>query len=141
MPSPRRGSPFHSLGGMLHRTAKPTSEVSLYTLLTGVGVAVWLVPWLLLDRKEAWDHWSYFSVSLPIMAVIGAYAGFRARSRWWRWPLTLLVAQYVTSLALAGGLGNLFPLGIVAFAIFTVPMVITTWIGAFLGRRTERHAS
>jgi hypothetical protein len=29
----------------------------------------------------------------------------------------------------------------VAFAIFTVPMVITAWIGAFLGRRSERHAS
>jgi hypothetical protein len=126
---------------MLQQTAKPTSEVSLYALLTGVAVAVWLVPWLLLDGKEAWDHWSYFSVSLPIMAVIGAYAGFRAKSRWWRWPLTLLVAQYVTSLALAGGLGNLFPLGIVAFAIFTVPVVITAWIGAFLGRRSERHAS
>jgi hypothetical protein len=126
---------------MLQQTPKSTSEVSLYALLIGVGVAVWLVPWLLLGGKEAWDHWSYFSVSIPIMAVVGAYAGFRAKSRWWRWPLALLVAQYVTSLTLAGGLGNLFPLGIVAFAIFTVPMVITAWIGALLGRRSERHAS
>ena len=120
---------------------KPTSDVNLYALVTGAGVAVWLVPWLLLGGKEAWDHWSYFVISLPIMAVVAAYAGFRTKSRWWRWPLALLVAQYVTSLALAGGLGNLFPLGMVAFAIFTVPMVITAWIGAFLGKRSERHAS
>lgn len=126
---------------MLQQPAKPTSDVGLYALLIGVGLAVWLVPWLLLGRKEAWDHWSYFSVSLPIMAVVSAYAGFRAKSRWWRWPLVLLVAQYVTSLVLAGGLGNLFPLGIVAFAIFAVPMVITAWVGALLARRIERHAS
>jgi hypothetical protein len=111
--------------------------VALYALVTGAGVVVWLVPWLLLGRLEAWDHWSYFLVSLPIMALVAGYAGFRATSRWWRWPLTLLVAQYVTSLVLAGGLGNLFPLGIVAFAIFTIPLVITGWIGALLGRRSE----
>jgi hypothetical protein len=114
---------------------------NLYALVTGVGVAVWLVPWLLLGGKEAWDHWSYFFVSLPIMAVMAAYGGFRTASRWWHWPLALLIAQYVTSLALAGGLGNFFPLGIVAFAIFTVPLVITAWIGALLGRRREQHAS
>lgn len=125
----------------MQQTAKPTSEVNLYSLVTGVGVAVWLIPWLLLGGKEAWDHWSYFFVSLPIMAVVAAYTGFRTKSCWWRWPLTLLVAQYVTSLALAGGLGNLFPLGIVAFAIFTVPLVITAWLGALVGRRSEQHTS
>ena len=125
----------------MQHPAKPRGERNLYVLTVGVGVAVWLVPWLFLERKEAWDHWTYFLVSLPTMAVIAGYAGYRARSRWWRWPLTLLIAQYVTSLGLAGGLGNLFPLGIVAFAVFAVPLVATAWIGAVLGRRNERHTS
>jgi hypothetical protein len=139
----RAKSPFStpSLVGMLQQTARSTSEVRLYALLAGVGVVVWLVPWLLFDGKEAWDHGSYFSASLPIMAIVSAYAGFTARTRWWRWPLALLLAQYVTALALAGRLGNLFPLGIVAFAIFTVPIVITTWIGVLLARRRERPES
>jgi hypothetical protein len=123
------------------QTAKPAPETALYALTIVVGLAVWLIPWLFLGRREAWDHWSYFSVSLPIMALVAGYAGFRAGSRWWRWPLSLIVAQYVAALVLAGTLGNLFPLGIVAFAIFGVPLVITAWIGALLGKRREQRAS
>ena len=125
----------------MQNSAKSNTEVSLHALLAGAGAAAWLVPWLLFGGKEAWDHWSYFAVSLPLMAIVSAYAGFAANTRWWRWPLTLLLAQYLTALVLARGLGNLFPLGIVAFAIFTVPMVMTTWIGAWLRKRRERHAA
>ena len=120
--------------------ASPTSERHLYWLLAGVGVAVWLLPWLLLGRKEAWDHWSYFLVSIPLMTCVAAYAGYRARARAWRWPLTLILAQFVAAL-LPGGLGNLFPLGIMVLAVLGVPMVIAASVGAWLGRRKERHAS
>jgi len=73
---------------MLQKSAMPKSERYLYVLLAGLGIAVWFLPWLLLGRKEAWDHWSYFLVSIPLMAILAAYAGYRAKSRAWRWPLT-----------------------------------------------------
>jgi len=125
---------------MLQQNAIPASEKSLYMLTAGVAAAVWLVPWLLLGGKEAWDDWTYFIISLPVMSVVAAYAGFRSKSRWWRWPLTLILAQFVT-LLLLGGFGNLLPLGIVVFAILAVPMLITAGIGAWIARRRERHAS
>jgi cytochrome bd-type quinol oxidase subunit 2 len=120
--------------------AMPKSEHHLYLLLAGLGVAVWLLPWLLLGRKEAWDHWSYFLVSLPLMAFLAAYAGYRAKSRAWRWPLTLVCAQFFTALLL-GGFGNLFPLGIAVLVVFALPMMITASVGAWFARRREEHAS
>lgn len=107
---------------------------SLYMLTAGVAAAVWLVPWLLLGGQEAWDHWTYFAISVPAMCAVTAYAGFRSKSRWWRWPLTLVVAQFVT-LLLLGGFGNLLPLGFVVLAVLAVPMLITAGIGAWIARR------
>ena len=125
---------------MLQPNAMPTSDKNLYTLTVGVAVAVWLVPWLLLGGKEAWDHWTYFIISVPAMSVVAGYAGLRANSRWWRWPLTLVLAQFATALLL-GGFGNLLPLGIVVFVILAVPMLITAAVGAWVARRRDQHAS
>lgn len=122
------------------QSAIPTLERRLYRLLAGVAVAVWLLPWLLLNGKEAWDHWTYFSISVPVMAMLAAYAGYRVPARAWRWPLTLILAQFAAALFL-GGFGNLLPLGIIAFTILGVPMIIAAFVGAWLGRRKEQRVS
>lgn len=116
--------------------APPPSERGLYAVALGVAVAVWLVPWLLLGRREAWDHSSYFLVSLPVMTMVAAYAGYRAKARAWRWPLALILGQFATLLLLEG-FGNLLPLGIIAFVILGVPMMAGASIGAWLGRRSQ----
>jgi len=116
------------------------TERNLHLVTAAVGVAVWLLPWALLGRREAWDHWTYFVVSVPAMSIIAAYAGFRAKSRPWRWPLTFVLAQFATALVL-GGFGNLLPLGIVVFFLLAVPMFITAAVSAWIARRREQHAS
>lgn len=110
----------------------------LYALTLGLGAAVWLVPWLLLGRKEAWDHSSYFLVSLPLMMAAAGYAGYRARKRAWRWPLALILGQFATLLMLQG-FGNLLPLGIIVLVILAVPMMLAASVGAWLGRRNKRR--
>lgn len=125
---------------MSEQSVTPPSERGLYVLTACVGVAVWLLPWLLLGGREAWDHWTYFIVSVPAMSIVAAYAGFRAKVRSWRWPLTLVVAQFATALVL-GGFGNLLPLGIIVFVILAFPMAITAAVGAWIARRREQHAS
>ena len=111
-------------------------ERRLHVVCAGVGAAVWLIPWVLLGGKEAWDHWTYFVLSIPAMSIVAAYAGFRARFGWWRWPLSLALAQFAAALLL-GGFGNLLPLGIVVFVVLAVPMLITAAVGAWLARRRE----
>lgn len=120
------------------QTALAASERYLFALTLGLAAAVWLVPWVLLGRKEAWDHSSYFLVSVPLMTAAAGYAGYRARRRAWRWPLALILGQFATLLLLQG-FGNLLPLGIIMFVILGVPMMVAASIGAWLGRRTERR--
>lgn len=122
------------------RDAMSRSEKSLHLVTAAVGMVVWLLPWVLLGRQEAWDHWTYFVISVPAMSVVAAYAGFRAKSRPWRWPLTLALAQFTTALLL-GGFGNLLPLGIVIFFFLAIPMFITAAVAAWIARRWEQHAS
>jgi len=118
----------------------PTTDKNLHVLTASVGVAVWLLPWLLLGGREAWDHWTYFTISIPAMSGVAAFAGFKAKLGSWRWPLTLVLAQFATALLL-GGFGNLFPLGIVVFVVLAVPMFIAAAVGAWIARRREQHAS
>ncbi|HSA89880.1 MAG TPA: hypothetical protein VLF42_08295 [Burkholderiales bacterium] len=112
--------------------------MKLYALTGGLAVAVWLIPWLLLGGKEAWDHPSYFLVSLPLMTLAAGYAGYQARTRAWRWPLALILGQFATLLLLEG-FGNLLPLGIIVLVILAVPMMAGASIGAWLGRRRQRR--
>ena len=113
------------------------TERQLYWLLGGLAVAAWLLP-LLGGRREAWDHWSYFLVSYPVMTLACGYAGFRAVSRPWRWPLLVAAAQ-LGVLLVASGAGSLLPLGVIVFLILALPMVVAASIGAWLARK-ERHA-
>jgi peptidoglycan/LPS O-acetylase OafA/YrhL len=115
-------------------------ERHLYPLVIVVAVAVWLLAWLLLGRKEAWDHPSYFSVSIPVMSLVAGYAGYGAKIRAWRWPLTLIIAQVAAALLL-NGFGNLFPLGVIVFVVLAAPMMLAASVGAWLGRRKEQRAS
>jgi peptidoglycan/LPS O-acetylase OafA/YrhL len=117
----------------------PESEGHLYALTIGLAAAVWLAPWLLLGRREAWDDSSYFLVSIPLMTLAAGYAGYRARTRAWRWPLALILGQFATLLLLQG-FGNLLPLGIIVLVILGVPMMVGASIGARLGRRNEGRA-
>jgi hypothetical protein len=115
----------------------PESEGHLYALTIGLAAAVWLVPWLLLGRREAWDD---FLVSIPLMTLAAGYAGYRARTRARRWPLALIAGQAAAALVLQG-FGNLLPLGIIVFVILGVPMMVGAFIGARFGRRNaRRHA-
>jgi hypothetical protein len=116
---------------------KPAPEKNLRIMLAAVGAAAWVAPWLLLGRKEAWDHWSYFAVSIPVMCAAAAYAGYVAKARSWRWPLALALGQLAAALVL-NGFGNLLPLGVIVFAILSVPMLIAAAVGAWLGRRRDR---
>jgi peptidoglycan/LPS O-acetylase OafA/YrhL len=124
----------------MQREPQASAERHLYILLAAVALAAWLLPWLLLGRKEAWDHASYFSISIPIMSLAAGYAGYRAKVRAWRWPLSLIVAQVAAALVL-NGFGNLLPLGIMVFVVLAAPMMLAASVGAWLGRRQARQAS
>lgn len=113
-----------------------------YTVTAGAAILAWVVPWATLGGMEAWDHRSYFTVSLPLMMLVAGAVGYLAKSHPWRWPLVMLIAQAITALILNGGPGNLFPIGVIAFAVLSVPIAIAAWAGAWFSTRGKsNHAS
>ena len=116
----------------------PRFSSALYTVTAGAAILAWVVPWATLGGMDAWDHRSYFTISLPLMMVIAGWVGYLAKSRPWRWPLVMLLAQAITALILRGGdPGNLFPLVFIIFAVFSVPIAIAAWVGAWLSTRGQ----
>ena len=72
------------------------------------------------------------------MTLAAGYAGYRARTRAWRWPLALILGQAAAALVLQG-FGKLLPLGIIVFVILDVPMMVGAFIRARFGRRNARR--
>jgi peptidoglycan/LPS O-acetylase OafA/YrhL len=125
---------------MLSAVSIRRAEGSLYAIALALPVLAWLIPWVV-ARMEAWDHWSYFWVSLPVMIAFAGYAAFVTKSRTWRWPVVLLLAQSAVSFALIGP-GNLFPLSLIVFVILAVPSFIAVLVAShFAKRQDEQHAS
>lgn len=114
-----------------------TSAIGVWShvLIVALGIGIWVLPWTFFNRMEAWDHSSYFIVSLPVMVLACGIAGFFVPRHSWRWPLILFSIQMVTMAVLGGGPGNLFPLGFVALVILSVPLAVAAWVGAWWASR------
>jgi hypothetical protein len=58
------------------------------------------------------------------------------RDRPWRWAVLLMASQAIWALVSAvilDGIPNLFPLGLVMFALLTVPCVLAAYAGRWVG--------
>jgi hypothetical protein len=106
----------------------------LYLAAAVCGAAIWILIALASGRKEAWDSGLYFSVGIPVVCLISLAFAFLEPNRSWRWGVLPLVGQFVWML-LSQGPGNLLPLGVVVFGVFSVPSIIAAWIGAFIAKR------
>jgi hypothetical protein len=99
-----------------------------------LGVAVWIVVSVLSGRREAWDSGWYFSAGMPIICAGSLVLAFCKPDRSWRWGVIPFAGQFIWMLA-KDGAGNLLPLGIVAFGIFSLPAILAARAGAFLATK------
>lgn len=113
-------------------------ESRLYLIAIACGIAVWVLVSAGSGRREAWDAPGYFSVGIPLICVVSLALGYAAPKRSWRWGITPIAAQFVWTL-LTQGFGNLFPLGVLMFAVLALPPILTARLGAFLATRTRKH--
>ena len=103
------------------------------------GAAVWALIASASGRKEAWDSDLYFSLGLPAVCLMSMALGLLVPHRSWRWGVLPMAGQFAW-LLLSEGAGNLLPLGVIAFGIFSVPAIIAAWIGAAIGTRARRRS-
>jgi hypothetical protein len=104
------------------------------------GILAWDLVRLIGDRREAWDDPNYWLVGYPLMLLAAFVLGLGYPERPWRWAAVIVGAQALWSqfLALASdGVPNLFPLGLVMFAILGLPCVAA----AYAGKWCRRHVA
>jgi len=107
------------------------------TIAIVAGMALWLVAAIATGKREPWDGAFYWSVAYPVSIGVCAFLGHAFPDRPWRWALVLFEAQFLAMCIRNGELGNLWPMGMVVFAIVAVPGVVAAKIGARFARRTQ----
>lgn len=116
----------------------PPRTAFIVTALT--GALGWIALALLTGETEAWDNPAYFTVLLPLTALVVGIVAYLAPERAWRWAFVPFLAQAVT-MALWNPSANLglLPLGLMAYSVFGVLCLVPALAGAALAKR--RHAA
>lgn len=91
-------------------------------LIAGLaGIALWFLAAVLTTKREPWDSNTYWVFVYPLALFACALLGRRFPDRPWRWALVLFEAQFLAMAVRNGELGNLWPIGMLMFAIVALP--------------------
>jgi hypothetical protein len=92
-----------------------------YVIAIVTGMALWFAASMISGRREAWDAGIYWVVFYPIAILGCGVLGYLFPERPWRWALVLFLAQFVAMGIRNGEVGNLSPIGLIVFAILSLP--------------------
>ncbi len=113
---------------------KRTSWLQLVAVLC--GIAAWLLVSQLTGRREAWDSGEFFVYVIPAPCVLASVLAYIEPASAWRWGFLQFMGQLLALLFSAASFG-LLPLGVVAFAVLSVPAILAAKAGAALRPRIE----
>ncbi|HWA25275.1 MAG TPA: hypothetical protein VG734_06320 [Lacunisphaera sp.] len=113
------------------KSSEPKSAWQGWLAALVIGAVGWWLACQLSGKKEAWDSAYYGRVSYPLFVLGAAVLGFIYRTRPWRWPLAIALGQAIV-LFTRGPVGNLAPLGLVAFLVLSAPLLVPALLGARL---------
>ena len=120
--------------------AQAGSQVVPAAIAVVVGIASWELVRQLGGRREAWDDPVYWQLGYPLLIVAAFVLGLIWREAPWRWAAWMMGGQAAWSIVLAmvkDGVPNLFPLGLVMFAVLALPCVAAAYAGRWLGGRVR----
>jgi hypothetical protein len=103
-----------------------------------IGAADWELVRKLGTRREAWDDPLYWQVGYPLLLLAAFLLGLVWREGAWRWAVLLILGQAAWSLGLAvnqDGAPNLWPAGLVMFALVGLPCLLAAYAGRWFGER------
>lgn len=113
------------------------NEYLRYLLAALAGAAIWLFIAAISGRTEAWDTGSYFTVGIPLVCLVSAVCAYFAPEHSWRWGVLPMIGQFLCLLVMKGG-GNLLPLGVIVFAVLSIPSIVAARIGASVGAQCRK---
>jgi hypothetical protein len=103
-----------------------------YVLAAMAGMGLWFWSSFASGKREPWDDSGYWTFAYPMAIGTTGALGYFFPKRPWRWPLTLFLAQFVAMAIRNGELGNLWPLGMILFAVLSLPGVALSRFSALL---------
>lgn len=106
----------------------------IYTVALLSGMFIWGAISIISGRTEAWDSGLYMSFGIPILCMVAGTLGFVEPHHYWRWGIATVPGQALWLFA-SQGLGNLWPLALVAFVVFSIPPILADRFGAFVKKR------
>lgn len=118
--------------------AQTDSKLVPVAIAVVAGVLSWDLVRLLGNVREAWDDSLYWTLGYPLLLGTAFLLGMAWREAPWRWAAWMIGAQTVWSLFLSvarDGMPNLFPLGLVMFAVLALPCVAAAYAGSWLRGR------
>jgi hypothetical protein len=95
-----------------------------------VGTALWFAASAASGKREPWDASVYWVVAYPVAIAVSAFLGCLFPDRPWRWALVLFEAQFVAMCIRNGELGNLWPIGMLMFAVVALPAMLAAALAA-----------
>jgi hypothetical protein len=108
-----------------------------YVIAAIAGMLLWFVGSELTGRREAWDSGLYWAVFYPLALAACGWLGYLFPERPHRWAIALFGAQCIAMGIRNGEIGNLFPLGLIAFGVLSLPGIAVAKLGARMKARAE----
>jgi hypothetical protein len=105
-----------------------------YSLAAIAGAIVWLIACKLFSELEAWDNPAYFSIFVPTLAIFIGLLAFTLGGNKWGLAFIGGAGQFAVML-FNQGFGNLWPLGIIAMAVISLPSVVGGHLGHVIRRK------
>lgn len=112
----------------------------LYAIALIGGAVLWLGTAAIGGRNEAWDSPLYWSVTYPLCIALATALGYVEPTRPARWALAVMLVQPVVMILTSGSGFGLLPLGLMLFAVLSLPPVLGAYVGAWLRRIQARGA-
>ena len=101
------------------------------------GAATWLYLSHASHRRGAWDDPVFFTIVMPVIAVVAGIVSFLVPEKPWRWAMIPFAAQALVAF-LQNPTANLMPLGLIMFAVFGGLCAIPAKLAAMAGKRFAR---
>jgi hypothetical protein len=104
----------------------PRRTAVLLCLAVGVGLEVWIS--MASGRREAWDSTLYWTVGLPMAAIVAAGVGALTRGTAWTAALFIVPGQMLAMVYRNGPSGSLWPLTIVLSFLLGLPFALVAFL-------------
>ncbi|HEY8275487.1 MAG TPA: hypothetical protein VIG52_00650 [Methyloceanibacter sp.] len=110
-------------------------------LPTALSILAGIVSWEIVrhlggNHREAWDDPVYWQFGYLSLLVATFLFGVIWREQPWRWGVLIMAGQAIWLFGfatVADGVPNLFPLGLVMFALLSLPLIASSYLGAWIG--------